>query len=320
MGEVGAIESDRPVPGTRLRASPIGVRVVPSAQKNPESDSGAARLLVRARALGITTFDVGRGPEAARAERILATAFPEPDESLLILVRRAAADLADGDVGSGRRPAASLDARLRRSLDESESRLGSLPVGLLVWDGGGRSPPEPDVTRSLLDALVDDGRVGGWAEQVRDARSVPSGGAPPSPVSNALSGPLSMLDRGLLPPLETRAAVGPLAFFAEDPLGAGRLDGSRFDRPLVDRGPGTPPASLAELHREFDPVLRLGFLTAGRRRTLAQAALQFVLRWPWVASALVPMPPADRLAEITGVASSPPLSDDEVERVLALES
>ena len=316
----GGHDSDfgRPVAGTRLVASPIGLRLLSAPRAGLEADPGAARLLVRARALGITTFDVGRGAEAARAERILAAAFPRPDESLLVIARRSATDLANGDARSGGIAAPSdLDARLRRSLEESASRLRSLTIGLLVWDRVASGAPGPDPTRSFLDGLVSEGRIGGWAEQVRVSRSLTSEPGASGRGTGVYSGPLSVLERGLLAPLEARAADGPLSFFAEDPLGAGRLDGSRFEQPLADRGPSTPPVGIAELHREFDPVLRLGFLTARGGRTLAQAALQFVLRWPWVSSALVPVPRAERLAEIASVAASAPLDDDEVQRILA---
>jgi aryl-alcohol dehydrogenase-like predicted oxidoreductase len=74
---------------------------------------------------------------------------------------------------------------------------------------------------------------------------------------------------------------------------------------------------LRQLHRDFDPVLRLGFLTDSRERTLAQASLQFLFHWPWVASVLVPLPSPERLEEFLAASSRPPLTDEEVDRALA---
>jgi aryl-alcohol dehydrogenase-like predicted oxidoreductase len=130
-------------------------------------------------------------------------------------------------------------------------------------------------------------------------------------------GSLSPLDRGLLDLLTENAMRTRLGFFAHDPLSRGKLDGTRFARSIADRRPDTPPSSIRELQREFDPVLGLGFLTAEGRRTLAQGTLQFVLRWPWVCSALVPLPAPERLDELVRTESVPPLSDAEVERLLS---
>jgi aryl-alcohol dehydrogenase-like predicted oxidoreductase len=79
--------------------------------------------------------------------------------------------------------------------------------------------------------------------------------------------------------------------------------------------PEARPADMRRLRREFEPVLRLGFLTEGGRRTLAQAALRFVLRWPWVVTCVIPLPPPERFEEILGFGSAPEISDEELARL-----
>jgi len=128
-----------------------------------------------------------------------------------------------------------------------------------------------------------------------------------------------VLDHSLLPTLRTLAERATLGFFARDPLAGGRLDGTRFERTVADRGPAARPPSLRELEREFAPVLSLGFLSEGRGRTLAQAALAFVLYWPWVCSAVVPLPRVERLRELADAMSRPPLAEVEIARLLSAE-
>jgi hypothetical protein len=73
----------------------------------------------------------------------------------------------------------------------------------------------------------------------------------------------------------TRAAGGHALM--TDPHAGGRLDGRWLSAGVLDH-PGPPrPMELAELQRQYAPVLPLGFLTSGRRRTLGQAAVAFAL-------------------------------------------
>ena len=130
-----------------------------------------------------------------------------------------------------------------------------------------------------------------------------------------VTGSLSLLETDLIPTFES-ASVGERAgLIAYDPFAGGRLDGSRFAEQSLLPGPATGPVDVRRLHEEFDPVLRLGFLTEGRRRTLGQGALQFVLAWPWVVTTVVPLPSPERFDELLGYAARPPLTEEEMERI-----
>ncbi|MGA8664678.1 MAG: hypothetical protein WB809_06420 [Thermoplasmata archaeon] len=107
----------------------------------------------------------------------------------------------------------------------------------------------------------------------------------------------------------------PASLLARDPFAEGRLDGSRFSGNWLERGPSATPASLRTLSVEFEPVLRLGFLTADHRRTMAQAALQYAGSRPWVACVLAPLPPADRVEELLSAFSRPGLTAQEIHRI-----
>ncbi|MCI4340688.1 MAG: hypothetical protein L3J73_05435, partial [Thermoplasmata archaeon] len=70
-----------------------------------------------------------------------------------------------------------------------------------------------------------------------------------------------------------------------------------------------------EVRREWAPVLALGFLTEGHRRTLAQAAVQYLLGVPGVVGVVVPLTDPAAAVAIGGALSAPPLSDEDRARI-----
>jgi aryl-alcohol dehydrogenase-like predicted oxidoreductase len=313
--------SRRPVPGTELSTSVVGIRLDPVDLGRPGAEDRAARMISSLRSRGVTTFDVGEGEAAARAERLLARALKDADEQLVVLARRSLSGLArEASRERSKGPTEDLASRVVRSLEASTSRLGPHRVHLLVWDPTGEEGVGLGEVVSALERVRSEGHVAGWVFRIPRGAVSPPGDALPQGRAALYEGRLSLLDRELLPGLTDRWSSAPFGFFAEDPYGAGRLDGSRFPSGLADRPPGSRPPSVAELQREFDPVLQLGFLTSRPRRTLAQVALQFALHWPWVCSALVPLPSPERLTDLEEFGSLPPLTEAEVARVLGLST
>ncbi len=308
----GEVVSRRREAGGPLSFSAIGVSLEAERVPTPDDLRNLVARLRAARARGVTTFDLPEGPASERLERAIAAAFPVEDPDLVLIAQRSTPGL---ERESGRRPARSpvvAGSLIERSLAASDRRLAPQRVRVIDWvptDGD----DEPAVRRSL-----DDARTPGGVSEV--FWRIDPGGRIPStsgdrPGVAHLSGSLSLLDRRLLRTLEPRAAGEALAFLARDPLGAGRLDGSRLAEAGLPRRPDAAPARVRELEQEFAPVLSLGYLTQGRGRTLAQASLQYVLRRPWVLSALVPLPAPERLAEILGAEGTPALTDDEMARI-----
>jgi len=103
-----------------------------------------------------------------------------------------------------------------------------------------------------------------------------------------------------------------------NPLADGRLDGRWLTEGTLAQDGPPRPMDLASLQRAFAPVLPLGFLTAGRRRTLAQAAVGFVRAIGAVPS--VRFRDLRQIAELVDPGGADPLSTDEVERAVAVAS
>ncbi|MGI0155248.1 MAG: aldo/keto reductase [Thermoplasmata archaeon] len=307
------------MPGTSLQGSWLGISLLSPVSTTPLSDERTIATLRRAHALGVTTFEIPEGPGYRRSERLLAAAFSEGGTEFVVLVGRSLAALATEDVRGGSVSGDALAGRIRSSLAASAERLAPLRPGVLEWRAEADPSVSPEEDAKLLDGLQAEGVFRAWTHHLPSGAPAPSLeiAGPPRPVALFSAG-LSVLEPDLIAPLNGLSEVTSVGCFARDPLGSGRLDGSRFSASIAERRPDTRPPTVRELRRDFDPVLRLGFLTEGRRRTLAQAALQFVGRWPWVCAALVPLPSPDRLPELAEVESVPPLSDAEVERVLSL--
>lgn len=307
----------RRVLGTDRFFSAVAVSVDPPVVAPPPADARAVALLRRARELGVTTFDVADARFPGRAERLIAAAFPSPDPEIAVIVGRSIESLArERTPRDGPMPSKGVDAALEESLEQTQRRLAPVPVSVVEWDPGTdeSSGDTSDPTAlhpagaGLADLL--------WAIRLRS----PPVAVPKTARSPVLfTGELSLLDRELLPLFDPTSGKPEASVIARNPFSDGRLDGSRFAAAAMLAGPGAGPVDLRQLRAEFDPVLALGFLTKGRQRTLAQAALRFVLRWPWVVTSVIPLPTPERFEEILRFGASPPLSDEELAQLVLVK-
>jgi aryl-alcohol dehydrogenase-like predicted oxidoreductase len=311
----GPIVERRRIPGTTTDASLLGITIDPASIGSPAMDRGLLASLRRARERGITTFDLVHSGSLGRAERLIAAAFPDPDPALLFLLGRSWSLPRDPrwSVGETSGEPTDLVRDLEGTLPAEVRRFNRHGSVMVDFDAGNAPPERVREAARILDHHRNEGLIAGWS---RHQRSDVAGSfadsleAPP-----ALSVELSLLDHSVLGPLIDRAARGPLGVLVRDPFSGGRLDGTRFTATLGERGPRSVPPDVRSLYAEFDPVLRLGFLTRGHRRTLAQAALLFLFRWPWVATVLIPLPRPERWEEIVGASRAAPLDSSELQEL-----
>ena len=262
--------------------------------------------LRQASAIGVDVFDLTYARPREAAELALAQAFPPGSPAPVCLVP------VGGAVGS--RPAMpgrdGLEGTLPWSEDLQRLRRTSLDVAILS------DPPEgglsADPRLRLLASARAASEVRAWGVAWRRSGAAGRGMAQAlAEGATVLAAPYHLLDPAALAGIEEMLGAREVSVVVHDPFARGRLDGT-----LLREGParttGIPRVTdMAELHRSFDLVTRLGFLTEGRRRTLPQAALQFALRPACVASVLVPLAPPDILASYAHLEAVPELSDAE---------
>jgi len=286
-----------PYPGAPFQLSALTLQVPSS--RGPAQRSLAVASLRRARDIGVTTFEIEPGAGAGPCEAVLAEAFPQGDRELVVLTPEASADVSQAGRSEGNPPlaadrevrSAAAGPRFRRLVTVS---LSDRPAGRPLKGAPFPSPGELEpLPRVLLCRRPED------LPRVRDA-----------PRPWLLSGPYSLLEPRLADRALEELGEGEFAWVARDPFASGRLDATRFAPGLLEP-PGGGPRSLRELEAEFRPILGLSYLTRPRQRTLAQAALRFVVDQPWVATTCLDVPAPERWNELLGYESAPALTEQE---------
>lgn len=289
----------RPLAGTSLAVSPVGFALDPEPMATPGTDRQLVESLRRARDQGVNLFDVAGARFPVRARALLRSAFPAPDPGIVILFR------------------APMPANEEREPEHSGTSPSFVPgaseIPEVPW-----SPRDRDAFSTVAEGLRaarDRGALSAWSVRLDRASMLGGSVALPGKLPELESCELSILDAPALASAPPPGAGPARSLIARDPFAGGLLDGSRFGAGLIQRRPGQAPRDVRELREEFGPVLRLGFLTAHRKRTLAQVAIQFLLQRPGTLAVLVPPPPPERWDEILRAPDAPPLSGEELERL-----
>ncbi len=306
----------RRTPDDTFAFSALALVPEPPGAATPAAIAHTAEMLVKCRARGVTTFDVAAARDPGVAALCLARAFGDQRAGVIAIVpatqRRA---LGTPHPRGTLPPASALGSRAVLPSAAGRADVNELLAGfsrVLELDGARRPGGfESDlaVSRELRSEpdVIDVSVRCATGDEVRRALEVR-----PRPL---VAGELSLLDPASARFPEGVPTVPGAWFVARNVFADGRLDGTAWPR-SSRTGPATrPPESFRDLAGEFEPVLRFGFLTRERTRTLAQAALGYVLGQPWVLLASARLPPIDRLDELLGFSRGTPLEPGEVRRI-----
>ncbi len=281
---------ERNVPGHDLTLSSLTFAV-------PESGVGAprprlAREIERALEIGVTSFDLRALHDPRGAGELILKAAAGARSRPVVWVR--------GTSGSA---PSSGPPGLGRAM-QRPSPTGAVPPSTLAsWED------------RLSVVLESDDPAGVRPEGGPQVHRVAEESFDPGHAPDGLwAGRLSLLAPGFARAFAVRGPRPGFALVAEDVLAGGALDGS-WAAPPFGSGHPAAPARIADLEAQFRPVLELAFLTRSRQRTLLGAAVAFALQWPWVATAVVPLPTPDRLDDVVRAADAPPLDDAELRRL-----
>lgn len=169
-----------------------------------------------------------------------------------------------------------------------------------------------DASFARWDQGVEEQRIDGWG--IDRTRSRPTRAELKQDA--AAGAGFVRLPGNLLSPAPERAAIATaracgLAVLLSDPFAGGRLNGEWLRTSPVERPSLRGPPTFSSLQRGWASTLRLGFLTEGRARTLAQAAFQYASAVGEGVTVLVEALTRDDLAEVAAALQAPPLTEEQ---------
>ena len=126
--------------------------------------------------------------------------------------------------------------------------------------------------------------------------------------------PVSMVEQAAIDSVIPRLSERGIAVIAREPLGQGLLTGTR-GRTLAEEA----ARSRAEINERKQRSKNFAAF-ANPQRTMAQAALQFVLQVPGVSTVIPGIAQADQLEENLAALSAPPLTGEEFARARLMSS
>jgi len=319
----------REIKGTELTVSTVGFGVwtVGTTWWGVKERSVGIDLLRRAFDLGVTFFDTADTYASGDAETILREALGGKRDDIVIGTKFGYDIYNNPDrPGQQERPHDWSPAYMRRALEESLKRLGTDHIDLYQL----HNPRLPAIQREdLWEELAkakDEGLIRAFGTALGpafDLRQVDEGvasvkhGAPTQVIYN-------LLEQGVGAGIFPAARREDISVLVRVPHASGLLDGTvRSD---TEFEPGdhrnwrvtTNEKRKAWLEDGMKKVERLAFLEEGR--TIGQAALQFILHEPSVASVLPNIYDVAGLEEFATYDQARPLTDEEFAKVQDLHA
>ena len=278
-------------------------------------------ILRRAFDRGVTHFDLANnyGPPYGRAEENFGRYFAEdfaPHRDEMVISTKAGYDMWPGPYGQG----GGGRKYVLASLDQSLARMGLDYVDIFYSH---RFDPDTPLEETIgaLDTAVRSGRalyvgISSYsAERTREAATLARELGTPllihQPAYNLLN---RWIEADLLDELEEQG-MGCIAFtaLAQGLLTDKYLDGVPADSRAAREGSTMPEGSLEQA--TLDAVRRLDEVAQGRGQSLAQLALQWVLRDPRVTSAVIGASSVRQLDDNLDALDFPALTDEELEAI-----
>ena len=321
----------RRIAGTDLIVSTVGFGVwtVGTTWWGVKDRQTGIDLLRRAFDLGVTFFDTADTYSSGDAETILREALGDKRGQIVIGTKFGYDIYSNPErPGQQERPHDWSPGYMRRALEQSLKRLGTDHIDLYQLHNpridaiAGADDLWEEIERAKQDGLIRSvGTALGPAFDLREATegvvSIEHRQAPPQIIYN-------LLEQGIGERIFPAAREQGVSVLVRVPHASGLLDGTvRSDTQFE---PGyhrnwrvtTNERRKAWLEDGLVKVARLGFLEEGR--TIGQAALQFILHEPAVASVLPNIYDLAGLEEFATVDHARPLSDDECDRVQQLHA
>jgi aryl-alcohol dehydrogenase-like predicted oxidoreductase len=318
---------------TDLRASEVGFGVwtVGTTMWGITDEAVGIRLLQRAFDLGITFYDTADVYGDGFGETILAKAFAGKRDQVVYATKFGYDFSTHPGVQPGQRerPQDWRPAYVRRACEESLRRLETDRIDLYQLHNPRVTALQRDDLFAELQQLRAEGKVrhyGATLGPAIDPRQVEEGRYCVAERGMITQIIYNLLEQQIGRPLIALAAARRVGLMARVPHASGLLEG-RYTRETTF-GPSdhrffrvnTDERKRAWLDEGLKKLERLGFLTVGGTRTLAQAAIRFILAEPCFACVLPNIYNEEQLEEFAAASDVPELTASEVARVNELYS
>ena len=309
---------------TDLEASEIGFGTwaLGSTWWGDVTEDHGERLLSEALELGITFFETGDAYGQGANEELVGRVL-RPHRDRIQLSTKFGYVIAEGrrEHSEGERPQQWDGAFVREALEGSLRRLGTDRIDLYQLHNPRMDAIDADDCFATLEELRDEGKIRqygvalgpaiGWREE--GLRAIATRGIA------SVQTVYNLLEQDPGRDLMAAAAEHGVGVMARVPTSSGLLDDNLS--PETTFGPGDhrrhrPREWLVEGLQKID---RIRFLCEpGTGRTMAQAALRFILAQPQMSVVIPTITNEDELREYAGAGATPELTDDELARASEL--
>lgn len=309
--------------GSDLQVSEIGFGLwtVSTGWWGAYTDDEAVALMCQALDLGITLFDAADTYGNGRSEELIAKAFADRREDIVIATKVGYDFVQHGDGRRGQReiPQDFSPDAIRRATEAALTRLKTDHIDILQLHNIRMEQVDDDAVWETLEDLRTEGKVGLYGVALGPAIGWLAEGVLAIRKRNpaVLQHIYNLLEQhpGKAIQDAAREAEADTMFFIRVPHSSGMLEG-RYTADTVfppnDHRNHRPRSWLLNGVKKVD---QLRFLEQGGERTLGQAALLWLLADDRVASVLPNIYDAAQLREFAEATDKPPLSEIEREHV-----
>ena len=321
----------RKLGGTDLTVSEVGFGVwtVGTTMWGIHDEAVGIHLLQRALGLGITFYDTADVYGDGLGETILAKAFRGKRDDVVIATKFGYDFYAHPGVQPGQRerPQDWSPAYIRKACEASLSRLATDRIDLYQFHNPRIDTLQRADVFAEMERLKAEGKVRHYGaalgpaidvRQVEEARvSVVERRMPVQIIYN-------LLEQQIGRPLIAPASAGGVGLLVRVPHSSGLLEGRYTRDTTFDKNDhrffrvSSDARKRAWLDEGLKKVDTLAFLTEGGRRTIAQAAIRWILAEPCFASVLPNIYEEAQLEEFAAASGVADLSREELERAASL--
>lgn len=308
--------------GKTVSAVGFGMWTVSTGWWGINDDDFARRLVRRAYDLGITFFDTADSYGNGKGETLLREALGDVRDKIVIATKGGYDFYTYGHLRRGQReiPQDWSPAYMRKAVEGSLSRLGTDHIDIYQLHNIKMDGLMRDDLFATMEDLKREGKIGvygaalgpaiGWKDEGLYSMTHREGGV--------LHIIYNMFEQEPGRAFFETARERGVGVLVRVPHSSGMLEGRYTKDTTFGENDHRRHRTQEWLEEGLKKLEALRFLTEGRGRTIGQAALQFILAEPSIASALPNVYDEEQLDEFAAASDTPEFTQEEMDRVARL--